>query len=217
MSTWFTSDLHFGHRNIARYSGRPFPDTDDGVVEMGEWMVQAWNDTVQPWDEVVVVGDVAMGRIDDSLAHVARLNGVKHLVSGNHDRCWSGAYPNPDKVATWNRRYREAGFVSITDAGRFDFSTNTYHPVNDPTWGVLVCHFPYTGESQDREDRYVAHRPVDDGDWLIHGHVHEAWCQRGRQINVGVDAWGGRIVGSEEIHQMIQGGPAALPRETWAC
>lgn len=28
MTTWFTSDLHFGHANIIEYSGRPFPDLD---------------------------------------------------------------------------------------------------------------------------------------------------------------------------------------------
>jgi len=55
---------------------------------------------------------------------------------------------------------------------------------------VLAYHFPYRGDSHDH-DRYREHRPADEGAWLLHGHVHERWRQRGRMINVGVDAWGG--------------------------
>jgi calcineurin-like phosphoesterase family protein len=53
---------------------------------------------------------------------------------------------------------------------------------------VLACHFPYRGDSHDH-DRFVEQRPVDQDAWLLHGHVHERWRQRGRMINVGVDAW----------------------------
>jgi len=52
---------------------------------------------------------------------------------------------------------------------------------------VLARHFSYRGDSHDR-DRYVEHQPVDRGDWLLHGHVHESWRQLDRMINVGVDA-----------------------------
>ena len=42
---------------------------------------------------------------------------------------------------------------------------------------VGPCHFPYVGDSGDR-DRYVEHRPPDRGEWLLHGHVHDKWAQR---------------------------------------
>lgn len=85
---WFTADLHFGHRNIARYTGRPFSDTDEGVEQMNAAFIELWNQWVGPDDEVWVLGDVAMGRINDSLELVRKLNGRLHLVACNHDRCW---------------------------------------------------------------------------------------------------------------------------------
>ena len=70
---------------------------------------------------------------------------------------------------------------------------------------VRLCHFPYEGDSGER-DRYVEERPVDDGRWLLHGHVHETWRQRGRMINVGVDAWAGRPVSEQRLVELIQSG-----------
>ena len=87
MSRWYTSDHHFGHRNIIGYCDRPFAD----VEEMNIAMVERWNDLVGDDDEVWVIGDVALGDLHANLAeHVARLRGRKILVPGNHDRCWSG-------------------------------------------------------------------------------------------------------------------------------
>ena len=68
---------------------------------------------------------------------------------------------------------------------------------------MVVCHFPYRGDSQPR-DRYVDHRPIDKGDWLLHGHVHDRWGQHGRMINVGVDATDFRPIDSETIEGIIR-------------
>jgi calcineurin-like phosphoesterase family protein len=63
MTRFWTADLHLGHANIIRYSGRPFTSVD----AMDQALIARWNDTVRNGDEVWVLGDVAMGRIDDSL------------------------------------------------------------------------------------------------------------------------------------------------------
>ena len=170
MTTWFTADLHFGHRNIITYCDRPFTDVD----QMNELLVRNWNETVDPEDTVWVLGDVAMGRIDESLALVTRLAGHKILVAGNHDRCWFG---HGERAEEWQQRYLDAGFERIIQG-------STHVSIGDTS--VLACHFPYTGDSQAIE-RYVEHRPVDEGEWLIHGHVHEQWANNARMINVGVD------------------------------
>lgn len=200
---WFTADLHFGHRNISRYSGRPFPDTDDGVVAMNEAIIRTWNSTVAPDDEVWVLGDVAMGRIDDTLPLVRQLKGRLQLVAGNHDRCWP-VEPIPGvqakhlrKATEWLDRYREVGFETISQDVRLSLRDGTE---------VRLHHFPYVGDSQER-DRFVTARPVDDGSWLLHGHVHETTRQRGRQINVGVDAWALRPVSENTILALIADGP----------
>ena len=55
VATFFTSDQHFGHRNIIDYCHRPFGD----VGEMDEIIIAGWNETVGLEDEVWVLGDFA--------------------------------------------------------------------------------------------------------------------------------------------------------------
>lgn len=194
MTTWFTADLHLGHENIIRYCNRPF----GGVDEMDDELVRRWTDAVADDDVVWVLGDVALGRIEHTLSVVAKLPGHKRLVAGNHDRCWAG---HGRRAEAWEDRYREAGFEEIHQR-QVDLDVGGT--------AVVACHFPYHGDSQDR-DRYVDHRPVDRGQWLLHGHVHERWRQLERMINVGVDVWDYRPVNEETIAGLISAGPGAPP------
>ena len=79
------SDNHFGHAGILSFKRedgtplRPF----DSVQEMDEHMVERWNSVVRPQDHVYNLGDVAMRK--EHIATVARCNGHKRLVRGNHD------------------------------------------------------------------------------------------------------------------------------------
>ena len=100
-----TSDTHFSHANIIRYCDRPFSD----LAVMNERLVDAWNDRVRPDDEIWHLGDVAMGRIEESLLIIRRLHGRKFLVPGNHDRCW----PGHKKVGDWPEKYTAAGFTLL--------------------------------------------------------------------------------------------------------
>jgi calcineurin-like phosphoesterase family protein len=143
-------------------------------------------------DEVWVLGDVAMGRIDESLQLVRGLVGTKLLVPGNHDRCWPG---RGESASEWALRYRAAGFAEILPE------------VVDLTIGgrpARACHFPYEGDSRD-EERFASHRPVDDGRLLLHGHVHTRWRVAGHQVNVGVDVWDYRPVSEERILEASRG------------
>jgi calcineurin-like phosphoesterase family protein len=74
------SDQHFGHKNIIRYSDRPFADLD----EMRETMISNYNRVVQG-GSCVWVGDVAF--LPDSEANeiLHRCMGRKILIIGNHD------------------------------------------------------------------------------------------------------------------------------------
>lgn len=187
MTRWFTSDLHLGHRNIIKYCGRPFDD----VAHMNWTMINRWNEVVRPDDTVWVLGDFAMGVIADTLAMVDHLIGHKILLAGNHDRCWSG---HGRRSEGWAERYLDAGFDEVhQDTEEIDIDATT----------LLMCHFPYQGDSHD-EERYLEHRPVDHGTWLLHGHVHERWRRYGRMINVGVDANDFRPVSEEEISEMLR-------------
>lgn len=75
------SDQHFGHKNIIKYSNRPFADID----EMRETMIRNHNDMVGMDDYVIWVGDVAFLNDDKANEILHRLNGYKILIIGNHD------------------------------------------------------------------------------------------------------------------------------------
>ena len=179
MTTWFTSDLHLGHSNIIRYCDRPFVD----VKTMNQGLVDRWNDVVADDDIVWVLGDVAMGHITESLALIDRLKGRKHLVSGNHDRCFDADRRPNSKAVAWQGHYLDAGFAAVHRG-----EVQVQIAAASGGINVRACHFPFVGDSG-VEDRYLDHRPVDDGSWLLHGHVHERWRWHRRMINVGVDAW----------------------------
>ena len=166
MTVWFTADLHLGHANIIDYSNRPFADADS----MNRALVEGWNETVDAGDDVWVLGDFALGKIADTLPMVAELRGRKILLAGNHDRCRAGHRG----ATTWTERYIDAGFAEVHQ-GTVQLRIGAR--------SVSACHFPYRGDSHDN-DRFSEHRPADNGDWLLHGHVHDRWRQRGRMINV---------------------------------
>jgi calcineurin-like phosphoesterase family protein len=183
MQTWFTSDTHFGHANIIKYCERPF----DSIEAMRDGLVERWNKVVAPDDQVLVLGDFALGRIDETLAVLSELNGAKDLIVGNHDRPFD---PDPRRRAEWTTRYLAAGFRSVIP-GTIGFTLGGRHP-------VLLGHFPYTGDSHG-EDRYAEQRPFDSGLPIVHGHVHTAWQLNGRQFNAGVDVNDYTPVSEDEV------------------
>lgn len=80
------SDTHFSHANMLRHlraDGTPIRAFKD-VDEMNEHMITKWNSVVGPNDKVYHLGDVAMS--NKGLKCLARLNGKKILVKGNHDK-----------------------------------------------------------------------------------------------------------------------------------
>lgn len=81
MKTYFTSDLHFGHKNIIRYCNRPF----ETVEQMNEYMIQAWNSRVTDSDDIYVLGDFIFGKEEKFRETISQLRGRKILVRGNHD------------------------------------------------------------------------------------------------------------------------------------
>lgn len=87
MAIFFTSDTHFGHKNIIHHCARPF----GSVEEMDDKLIENWNARVRPDDDVWHLGDFCFRNAKNAETYLLRLNGRKHLVWGNHD---------PDKVRT---------------------------------------------------------------------------------------------------------------------
>ena len=85
-AVFLVSDTHFGHAGVCRFMRedgvtklRPWDDP----AEMDEFMVKAWNERVRPNDKVYHLGDVVINR--RAMSTLARLNGDKVLIRGNHD------------------------------------------------------------------------------------------------------------------------------------
>ena len=85
-AVFLVSDTHFGHTGVCRFTEadgvtkiRPWTDPD----EMDEEMIRRWNDRLRPSDKVYHLGDVVINR--KALPTLARLNGDKVLIRGNHD------------------------------------------------------------------------------------------------------------------------------------
>ena len=190
---WLTADLHLGHGNIITYAGRPYADVD----EMNHDLIDRWNSKVAPDDEVWVLGDVAMGKLAETLPLVESLAGTKHLVTGNHDRmfgCQGTKYANAEQ------RYLDAGFADVLDPPLL-------LPLVGDEHAVMAHHFPYRGDSKEgHEDRYQDQRPRDNGRHLVHGHTHGLWRKNGRMVDVGVDAWGGYPVSFETVAELFASG-----------
>lgn len=187
MARFFTSDTHFGHERIISLCNRPF----SSVEEMNEVMIERWNSVVKPSDKVYHFGDVALGKIAESLPLVGRLNGYKVLIPGNHDRIFSAE----------KQRQRERFFPEYMKF--FDFINAELSSISINDRMVLMSHFPYSGDSHG-EDRHADKRPVDNGFPLIHGHVHDSWKINGRMFNVGVDVNNFTPVSEDEIASWLR-------------
>ncbi len=92
MNFWFSSDLHFGHFNIIKYTNRPFKSLED----MNTTLIENWNSRVKEDDSVFDLGDFNFrnspgGKFGEGTPHKPKyfeeqLNGKIIHILGNHNR-----------------------------------------------------------------------------------------------------------------------------------
>lgn len=93
---YFTSDTHFGHKNIITFCNRPYSSTN----EMDEELISGWNASVKQDDIIYHLGDVAFAKAPRIQEIIGRLNGQKYLIRGNHDKLS-------------NTKFEEFGFIEV--------------------------------------------------------------------------------------------------------
>lgn len=80
----FTSDLHFHHKNIVKFTNRGKETTQE---EHDEWLINLWNAEVAKGDLVYHLGDFSFAKkYEDIATLIEKLNGQKIFIKGNHDR-----------------------------------------------------------------------------------------------------------------------------------
>lgn len=167
---YFTSDTHFGHRNVIQYCNRPFAD----VAQMDESLMDNWNNKITWDDEVYFLGDLTIGRSNTQLkAILARLTGNKYLIKGNHDNKLS----NDVKAYFHGGAYDYLELPGLLDnswwVAAHERENETGHSLP-----IVLCHYPMLEWNQ-------SHR----GSWQLHGHSHgKLEPNPRRQYDVGVDS-----------------------------
>lgn len=175
MKRWFTSDLHFGHRNVITYCDRPYTD----VKEMDADLIRIWNETVAPEDTVWFIGDFGINKkkcLDKEL--LAQLNGRKFIVPGNHDSFFVRGHENPIKFEEqWAQKYVNAGW-----SGAY---INTYLDLK----GGHQVHLSHLPPSNDDDNRYSQFKvPNDPNVVYVHGHLHGHYRKKRNMIDVAFDS-----------------------------
>lgn len=198
MTTYFTSDLHFGHRKVAALRG--FGEHETATEAHDEALLARWHDAVREDDVVFVLGDVSAGGrtgTEHALGLLDLLPGRKRLIAGNHDP----VHPMNREAHKWSAAFAEvfefvAPFARVKVLGR----------------EVVLSHFPYY---RDRgEPRYLQWRLRHEGVPLLHGHTHGEERLTVSpfsgphgptvEVHVGADAWGLSPVSDAEVADLLE-------------
>lgn len=181
MITHFTSDLHYGHKNILKHCPlRPYKS----IEEMREKFIVNYNSVVGHYDRVCWVGDAFFTSVEDSKQIMMRLNGQKILVMGNHDKS--------------KKAMLEIGFSIVADELTVRIANKTCLVVHYPPKGSKHAGYEYDDRFNDLRPDRKAHEII------IHGHTHYHVKKDGNSIHCGVDAWDYKPVSVKEIEELIR-------------
>lgn len=183
---FFTSDLHFGHRNVINFCNRPYAD----IKEMSEKLIANWNAVVTNNDIVFVLGDTFWFNDSRTIKKVLeRLNGKEiYILPGNH--CDFDAYHRVDDPRI--HLCQDIVCLWLTSA---DFERRHWHRKTMEIW---MQHYPMST---------WPHR--ENGAFHFFGHIHS---QEGKtegvdqdltlhwnQADVGCDYWNWKPVLFEDL------------------
>lgn len=210
----YTADIQVRHAYCAKLRGFTRTDPETGKVigdieTHDEMIVDRWNRQVRKDDRVFLLGDYAMNWDDKAEEILSRLKGEIILIIGNHDLM------SPHHRDGWKYIPKWIGpgkFASITTTAR--------RKVGDLQ--MLMSHYPYQGDHEDTGERFAQYRLRDEGEWLLHGHLHVKdkltgrpymlpplfnqgkMLWRGKQVHVGTDAWDYAPVHEEQVVELIR-------------
>lgn len=131
-----TSDLHFFHKNIVKYTGRPW-----AFDQQTDELIERWNSRVGLLDEVYHLGDFAFvkdAEVDKVVDIIKQLNGRIHFIRGNHDQrqLWQAVGQHRLAHVEWVRDYAE---------------------IKDGRNKVVMCHYPLAIWNRSHHGSWMLH------------------------------------------------------------
>lgn len=184
---WFTADLHFGHKNIIKYTDRAsylgldLENDPDWLDKHDAALIEYWNSVVGKKDLVYILGDFSFRTSEGTKKILNKLNGKKYLVVGNHDGSCKGL---------------ENYFIGVSDIHKLTYKPNPAYPFIKETFSLQLCHYPILSW-----DRRLY------GACMVHGHCHGNIDQYNAEseelrIDVGLDSTfgNGSFVSLEDLY-----------------
>lgn len=145
---YYISDLHYFHESMnERMDKRGFASAE----QMNEYMLKQWNSRVRRGDEVMILGDLSVGKAKETEDILRKLKGKKYLITGNHDKFLN------------DRVFDRSLLAEIAP----------YMEYNDNKRKVILCHYPiFCYNGQYRIDENGKGKV-----YMMHGHVHDTYDQ----------------------------------------
>lgn len=129
---FFTSDQHFHHTNILKFTKRPYTT----VEEMNESFIEWNNNNVKDNDEVWNLGDFSFGNLEQTLKVMTRLKGKQNLILGNHCH-----------IIRNNKNTFSKYFYSIQDMRELKIDKKK----------LVLCHYPMRSWNNSNYGSYQLH------------------------------------------------------------
>ena len=157
--TLFTSDLHFYHSIITRFTERGKYTTAE---DHNQWLISLWNKQVRKDDTVYHLGDFCFRNKAGAIADIIlELNGNIVLILGNHD---------DEKTL----------FKAVLDVAakgcKGEHRVYQYKEIkmNENKW--CLFHYPLSSWNK-----------MHYGSYSLHGHSHGSFKGQGKILDVGLD------------------------------
>lgn len=159
---YFTSDTHFGHKNIINLCDRPFRNEmgEPDIELMNATLINNWNKVITPEDEVYFMGDFAFMGKNRTQDVLDKLVGKIYFIWGNHD----------DRKIINSVRDRFVWIKDYHELWHNHIDGNKYH--------FVLFHYPI--QSWDRMFHGSIH---------LHGHQHrvDQSDRTNKILDIGVD------------------------------
>lgn len=174
MRYFFTSDTHFFHSNIIKYSKRPYTD----LSEMHEALITNWNSVVTPQDIIFHLGDFSFGTYEKTKWVLSRLNGNINFCFGNHDQIFK-------KHKDLTERFNQTK----------DYFELKFKKKDGSEGRICMSHFPMVTWNKAHHGSYMLHG---------HCHGSMKYPFKGRIMDVGVDPCNYFPISLEEVEERME-------------